>query len=132
MVDCCLTSKVNSGVVLQAGGGGGGFLCAVLHQELAQESSEASAQAEVVAQDLHWKLHKQLHRDLLRDLQRGLHNSLHACISKTCLCSCIGGSKEAVLLQAQADDLSGVMQTKADLDDSCFSQDPEVHTAYVR
>lgn len=35
-------------------------------------------------------------------------------------------------LQAQAGDLKGVVQTKADLDGSLYSHSPEVHTAYVR
>ena len=35
-------------------------------------------------------------------------------------------------VQAQAGDLNGVVQTKADLDDSPYSHSPEVHTAYVR
>ena len=38
----------------------------------------------------------------------------------------------ALHLQAQANDVDGVMRTKADMDESIFSHDPEVHTAFVR
>ncbi|KAL3161476.1 hypothetical protein ABBQ32_010357 [Trebouxia sp. C0010 RCD-2024] len=40
--------------------------------------------------------------------------------------------RQVFRLQAQAGDLKGVVQTKADLDGSLYSHSPEVHTAYVR